>query len=154
MGILLRRVIKLWLKSLTFFFSLILIPERSKNNIPDVSSLLNYAINVTSNYCQEVIDLGEILKNHVEAFPLNVCGNNPQMTSSYSTFIKFKAIINCLTWYSGNTPSLGSYLGKILSRCLGNGCEVPGMAITLIESHYQYVSMFIKKLQISQEDGI
>ena len=42
------------LKSLTFSFSFILIPKRSKGNISGVSSTLNYAINASSNLSQEV----------------------------------------------------------------------------------------------------
>ena len=101
-----------------------------------------------------MIDLGARLKNHVEAFPLNVCGNNMQTTSSYSTFINFKEIINCLTWYSNNTQLAGSYLSKSLSRCLGNGFKVSGMEITLIVVHGQFSPMFLAKLKFSQEDGI
>ena len=154
LGILLRRVINIWLKYLTFSFLLILINEQCKNNILDVSSLLKCAINVTSNCFQEVIDIEARLKNHVDAFPLNVYGNNLHMTSSYFTFIKFKAIINCLTWSSSNTTLLGWNFSKSHSGCLCNGFKVPGMDITLIVSHGQFATMFLAKFQFSQEDGI
>jgi hypothetical protein len=101
-----------------------------------------------------VIYLGARLKNHVQAFPFNVCGNNLHTTSLYSTFVKFQAIINCLTWYFGKTPSSRSYLGKRFFGCLGNGCKVPRMEKASIVRHEQFVAMFLAKLQFSQEDGI
>ena len=42
-------------------------------------------------------------------------------------------------------------MGKKFFGCLGNGCEVPRMAITLIVSQGLYAAMV---LQISQEDEI
>jgi hypothetical protein len=83
-----------------------------------------------------------------------VCGNNLQITSSCPTFIKLKEFMNCLIWYSGNTSSSGSYLGKHFCGFLGNGCVGPRMSIASMVSQGLYDTMVLEKLQIIQEDEI
>ena len=101
-----------------------------------------------------MIDLGERMKNHVDAFPRKVYGNNLHTTSSCSTIINLKENMNYLIWSSGSTSLSGSNFGKSFSEDLGKGCGAPRMTRESIVSHGEFPAMFPPKLKFDRGDGI
>ena len=138
----------LWLKYLTFSFLLNLSRDSSKNKSPNVLSSPNWVIKVISNHCQDVIDLAMRLKNHIDALPTKVYGNNLQTTYSCSKFINLRESINCLIWYSTETSLSGINFVRSFSICLGKGCWAIGTTMELPTSQGQLDSILAMKLRL------
>ena len=111
-------------------------------------------IKEVSNHCQDVIDLTERLKNHVDAFPKKVYKNNLQTTSSCSTFISIIEIINCLIWSFGKKSVSKSNFGCSFSKCLGKGCWSLWTVIASVASQGWLDAILVLKLKFGLGDGI